>query len=169
MLTLSLAAVSRGEVEVDGEISPDDPLWEGTELALSEPLRAELRAQPVGEGILVRGRIRTGLQMECRRCLEPVRTEIDDTVDLLFESLDESEEDDLSGEVYPIPPRGTELDLGPALREQLVLRVPSYVVCDEACRGLCPHCGTDLNQGTCDCVPDTGGSPWDALKTFKFD
>ncbi len=154
---------------VEGEISPEDPLWEGTDIALSEPLRVDLRAQPVGDGILVRGRMQARLALECRRCLVQVPTEIDDTVDLLYESLDDVDEDDLSGEVYPIPDRGTELDLGPALREQLLLRVPRFVVCDQACRGLCPQCGTDLNQGTCDCVPDTGGSPWDALKKLKLD
>lgn len=169
MLTLSLAAVSRGEVRVEGEISPDDPMWEGTGLALGEPLRLELRAQSVGEGVLVRGRVQTRLELECRRCLEPVPTEIDDTVDVLYEPLDSADEEELSGEVYPLPERGTELDLMPALREQLLLRVPDFVVCREECRGLCPHCGTDLNRTTCSCVADTGGSPWDALKKLKLD
>lgn len=169
MLTLSLAEVSRGEVRVRGEIPPDDPLWDGTGVALREPLRVELDARSVGEGVLVRGRVQARLDRQCRRCLTEVPTEVDDTVDLLYEPLDPEEEEDLSGEVYPLPPRGNELDLGPALREQILLRVPEYVVCEEACRGLCPQCGTNLNQAACSCVPETGGNPWDALKKLKFD
>ena len=64
MPTLSLAAVSRGEVEVRDEVAPDGRLWEGTGLTLREPLRMELRAQPVGEGLLVRGRISTALELD---------------------------------------------------------------------------------------------------------
>ncbi len=169
MPTLSLAAVSRGEVEVRDEVAPDDPLWEGTGLELREPLRFELKAQPVGDGVLVRGRISTGLMLECRRCLKEVPTEVDARVDLLYEPLQGEEEDELGGEVYPLPPRGTELDLGPALREQLLLQVPDFVVCEEACRGLCPRCGTNLNETTCSCEPEEDESPWDALRKLKFD
>ena len=170
MLNLSLTAVSRGEVTVEGEISPDDPIWEDTAVALAEPLELQLRAHSVGDGILVRGRMRTRLELECRRCLTPVEQEIDDKVDLLFEPLaDEDEEAALSGEVYPLPSRGDQIDLRPALREQLLLQVPDHVVCDEACRGLCPKCGTDLNHAACSCVPDADPGPWDALTKLKFD
>ena len=170
MLNLSLTAVSRGEVAVEGEISPDDRFWEDTALALAEPLHVELRAHSVGEGVLVRGRMRTRLELECRRCLAPVQHEIDDRFELLYEPIsDEEEEVALSGEVYPLPPRGDVIDLRPALREQLLLRVPEYVECGEDCRGLCPQCGTDLNRATCSCVPETGPGPWDALTKLKFD
>ena len=170
MLNLSLTAVSRGEVPVEGDVAPDDPVWEGTDLALIAPLHAELLAREVGNGVLVRGRLHTRLGLECRRCLTAVEHEIDDTVDLLFEPLsDEEEEAQLSGEVYPLPDRGDQIDLRPVLREQLLLRVPDHVVCDEACRGLCPQCGADLNQTTCSCEPAAQGSPWDALKKVKFD
>jgi uncharacterized protein len=169
MLTLSLPAVSRGEVRVDGEISPDDALWEGLGVTLQEPLRVELEARSVGEGVLVRGTMRTKLEMECRRCLVSVPWRLDERVDLLYEPLDEADEQALGGEVYALPARGSELDLGPALREQLLLSVPEFVVCREECRGLCPQCGAELNQGTCDCEPVRAGDPWEALKKLKFD
>lgn len=169
MPTLSLAAVSRGEVDVRDEVAPDDPLWDATGLDLQEPLRVELRAQQVGDGVLVRGRISTRVVLECRRCLKEVSTEVDGPVDMLYEPLERVDEDELGGEVYPIPSRTDELDLGPALREQLLLQVPSFVVCEEACRGLCAQCGANLNETTCACVPEESGSPWDALKKLKFD
>ena len=170
MLNLSLTAVARGEVSVEGEISPDDPVWEDTGLALAEPLRAELSGRSVGDGILVRGRIRTRLNLECRRCLTAVSHEVEDSIDLLYEPIaDVEEEVALGGEVYALPPRGDGVDLRPALREQLLLRVPEHVVCEETCRGLCPHCGTDLNQTACSCVPERVPGPWDALKNVKFD
>lgn len=169
MLNLSLNEVARGDVVVRGEIAPDDPVWEGDRLRLREPVRVDLVARSVGEGVLVRGQLRARLEMECRRCLKEVSTEVDETVDLLFEPLAAEEEEALGGEVYPLPPRGDVIDLTPAVREQLLLQVPEFVVCSEACRGLCPQCGADLNQGSCDCVPEASPSPWDALKNVKFD
>src|SRR5690606_652997 len=106
---------------------------------------------------------------DCRRCLAPVPTRIRDTVDLLFEPLSGDEAVELGGEVYPLPERGDVLDLGPGIREQLLLRAPDFVVCAETCRGLCPRCGADLNRETCDCVPGRSGSAWDVLKDIKFD
>jgi len=43
-------------------------------------------------------------------------------------------------------------NLGPVLREEMVLAVPSLVLCRETCAGLCPRCGADLNQGPCGCA-----------------
>lgn len=169
MLNLSLTAISRAEVLVDGVVPASDPLFEGLDLALAEPLRLQLEARSVGEGVLVRGRVHAVLGMECRRCVKPVPYELDETLDILYEPLNEEEEEELGGEVYPLPERGDDLDLRPALREQLLLRVPEYVECSEECRGLCPQCGADLNEESCDCVPASRANPWDALKNVKFD
>lgn len=169
MPILSLAEISRGEGRVEGAVSPGDPLWEGSAVQLQEPLRVDLRAQAVGDGVLVRGRMQTRLGLECRRCLAPVAVAVDDEVTLLYEPLAEDEEEDLEGEIYPLPARGDELDVGPALREELILRVPAFVVCSESCRGLCPSCGANLNETTCECVPEEEPSPWSALKNLKFD
>jgi uncharacterized protein len=169
MPILSLMAVSRGAARIEEGIAPDDPLWEGSEIVLLDPLRVDLRAQSVGEGVLVRGRIRTRLEQDCRRCLKPVAVGVDDEVTLLYEPLTGEDEDELGGEVYPLPARGDELDLRPALREQLLLRVPRFAVCVESCRGLCPTCGANLNESTCECVPEADSGPWAELKKLKFD
>lgn len=169
MLNLSLTAVHRGEVRVGQRVAPDDPVWEGSGIALREPLAVDLVARPVGEGVLVRGRIRAPLRRHCRRCLTDVPVEVDEEIDLLYEPLSGEEATDLAGEVYPLPERGDVLDLLPAVREQVLLRVPEFVVCRAACRGLCPQCGANWNDATCECEPEAGPSPWAALKDLKFD
>ena len=69
-------------------------------------------------------------------------------------------------DVYVVDPRSIELDLRPALREQWLLAVPSFVQCREDCKGLCPTCGTDLNAGECECAPATD-SRWDTLRKVR--
>ena len=168
MLHLSLAAVDRGEVALREEVPQDHPMWSGTGLELVRPLQVDLTAREVGDGVLVRGALRTAVRLSCRRCLEPVEEEIDAHVDLLFAPPLEGEEEGADGEVYPLP-RGDTLDLTDAVREHVVLETPALALCREDCRGLCPTCGADLNQGDCDCVPAAAESPWDALKNVDFD
>jgi uncharacterized protein len=170
MLHLSLAAVDRGEVALREEVPPDHPMWTESGVELARPLQVELTAREVGDGVLVRGTLRTAVRHACRRCLEPVQHEVDEHVDLFFAAPMEGEDEGADdGEVYPLPPRGDLLDLTDAVREQVVLAAPEFALCREECRGLCPTCGTDLNQGACDCVPEAAPTPWDALKNVTFD
>jgi uncharacterized metal-binding protein YceD (DUF177 family) len=91
MLHFSLAAVDRGEVALREEVPPDHPMWSGTAVELLRPLQVDLTAREVGEGVLVRGSLRTAVRLSCRRCLEPVEHEVDTHVDLLFASPLEGE------------------------------------------------------------------------------
>lgn len=169
MLNLSLSAVAREPVQLHERVPADHPLWDDAGFTLQEPLQVDLEGRMVGEGVLVSGELRARLAPECRRCLKPVEIEVEDHVDLLFETMSEEEVDDFSGEVYPLPDRTDQLELGDAIREHLVLHIPDHVVCSEDCRGLCPHCGTDLNLDSCDCEPEEEPGPWEALKKLRFD
>jgi uncharacterized protein len=168
MLHLSLAAVDRGEVTLREQVPTTHPIWSDTGVALVEPLDVDLSARSVGDGVLVRGTLRTRVRQACRRCLAPVEQEVDEHVDLLFAPPEEDAEDVDDGEVDPLPVRG-DLDLTDAVREQVLLQAPEFTLCREDCPGLCPTCGKDLNEGACECVPEAAASPWDALKNVKFD
>jgi uncharacterized protein len=168
MLHLSLAAVDRGEVTLREQVPTTHPMWSDTGVELARPLDVDLTARAVGDGVLVRGSLRTRVRLACRRCLAPLEREVDEQVDLLFAApLDDEEEVD-DGEVYPLP-RGDDLDLTSAVREQVVLETPAFALCREDCQGICPSCGKDLNQGPCQCAPEAAAGPWDALKNVKFD
>lgn len=169
MLHLNLAGVDRGEVYLREQVPADHPMWNDTGVVLVEPLDVDLSARSVGDGVLVRGTLRTRVRQACRRCLAPVEQKVDEHVDLLFVPPGEDAEDVDDGEVYPLPARGDDLDLTGAVREQVLLQAPEFTLCREDCPGLCPTCGKDLNEGACECVPEVAESPWDALKNVEFD
>jgi uncharacterized protein len=50
--------------------------------------------------------------------------------------------------------RDDQIDLSAVLSEQVVIDVPMKPVCSEECKGLCPNCGADLNEGECNCKED---------------
>jgi uncharacterized protein len=108
------------------------------------------------------GRMQTTLELLCSRCLEPMTVAVDAPFDLRYQPHTsntgagkknverEIEEDDFATAFY----ENDQIDLGQLMREQLYLAVPMKPLCDDACRGLCPVCGMNLNRGTCTCRHD---------------
>ncbi len=62
---------------------------------------------------------------------------------------------------------GPEIDLTQAVVDQVVLALPLQPRCSDACKGLCPRCGYDLNLGQCGCADDQGDPRLAALRSLK--
>ena len=60
------------------------------------------------------------------------------------------------------------IDLGDVMTEQLQLQVPFQPLCAESCKGMCTHCGTDLNRGRCACAKIKSDHPFSALRDLKL-
>ena len=101
-----------------------------------------------GDNIYVTADVDTTVLVECRRCINPFEVGITTTLDLLFSMGDESLEPDEDGERYY---DGETLDISEDVRRALVLEIPTWSLCSETCKGLCPECGTDLNTTECSC------------------
>jgi uncharacterized protein len=166
MLTLDLARLEReGTLEFGGTIPPDATLWSGSDLSLRGPVTVSGTARFAGSGeVLVDARISGRLQQECRRCLSEVVTELELDRLLVF---GDSEEIGDGGEIRPMGVEATELELGEAVREELILATDPFVLCSPDCLGLCPGCGIDQNRETCDCVLEERDPRWDALRALK--
>ena len=55
------------------------------------------------------------------------------------------------------------VDLTDEFRQCILLALPTYPVCREDCRGVCPQCGGNLNEGDCPCKDVQGDLRWNAL------
>ena len=164
MLRVGLAELEHGPVDTAARLPADDPLFEGLDFALREPVVVSGQLSAAGpDGYFWRGRLETSVGGFCRRCLAPVVRPVDASVDILFSEDDGA--DDPS--IYVIPADSQTLDLSPAVREELILAAPDYVLCRDDCRGLCPRCGKDLNEGPCDCGPETPDPRWAGLAALK--
>ena len=62
---------------------------------------------------------------------------------------------------------GEEIELAPLLHERMLLCLPTTPLCDEACRGLCPRCGSNLNHESCSCEADAGDPRLAVFRTLK--
>lgn len=163
MLKVDLGQLARKRrLQLDADVPPDDDLFKGVAFEMAEPLEVRLEVQPSAHDVLVRGTLRGGANLACRRCLTDVGHEINEEVALLFRE-GVSTADAEAEEIYPLPEKGNELDLTHAIREHLVLAVPEFAICREACKGLCPSCGANLNEKTCSCEPAVVDHRWATL------
>jgi uncharacterized protein len=161
MLHVNLSKVHDGPVETTGEVAQNDPVFAGLDMSLARPVTVTGRFSSAGEDKYYwRVRFETTVRTECRRCLAEVLVPVDESRGLIFSADEETPEGD---GCYTIDERARDLDLTEALREEVFLAVPAFVECRPDCKGLCPRCGADLNDGPCGCAP-AGDPRWDALK-----
>ena len=167
MLKVDLGLLARQHrIRIEAEVPADDPLWETLPWRFAEPVLLRLDVQQAVSDVVVRGRVQGTVDLECRRCLTPLRHELDEDMTFLYRSGVQGVEAEAE-EVYPLPPKGGELDLTTAVREHVLLAVPEYVNCDDACRGFCPRCGTNLNETSCACVDEEEDPRWAALRRLR--
>ena len=112
---------------------------------------------PVGEGVIennagvlsLRGTIRGTMHCRCDRCAAEFDRKIDIPLDL---SLAAELQDEENPDYYLL--EGDELDLDDVLETSFILNTDTLFLCREDCKGLCPRCGADLNEGPCGCKPE---------------
>ncbi|MDR9854493.1 DUF177 domain-containing protein [Paenibacillus sp. VCA1] len=130
------------------------------------PLLAELEVSCVGQdAVEVQGKLSVELDMACSRCLKPVHQHLNIPFHERFKLVKAPEEiqDEDDDTIYV---DDETVDLVPYVEESFVLHIPMTAVCKEDCKGLCPNCGADLNEGACDCDTETVDPRLAALKDF---
>jgi uncharacterized protein len=122
-----------------------------------------------GEGIFVIGDLHTSVELTCSRCLDKfskaiwfkLEEEFRPTIDIQTgASLPLPEDDEPATRIDA----HHEIDLTEVIRQNLLLAIPQNPLCRSNCRGLCPTCGKNWNDGPCDCKHDDIDPRWDALK-----
>jgi uncharacterized protein len=173
LLDLNKLHVQREHVErtlPPSVFEPHDP-----DYRVAAPVEVTLDVLKSGDAAFtVAGTARTRLELECGRCLDPFELPFDATFELRYvpepkhaapaqagsaaaERIADADdddgrqlgEDDLATAFY----RDGMLDVIELLREQFQLALPMKPLCSEACRGLCPECGTNRNRNECACAP----------------
>jgi uncharacterized protein len=108
-------------------------------------LDLQLRMESVSEGVLVSGVVTGPLVGECGRCLRPISDTLNVPLQEFYayahSTTDETTDEDEVGRL-----QGDLIDLEPALRDAVVLALAANPVCREDCPGLCPECGTPIDE-----------------------
>ncbi len=160
---------SRGRFsEVYQELSLDE-----AELRLIEPVQVEGRARRKQAGeVELNGSLRTRLSAPCARCLKPVELPIEVVFSERFapavawrdQVQHELDQEDLNLAAFD----GQGIELDDLVKEEVLLAVPTQVLCRPDCQGLCPVCGVDRNENGCECETKMIDSRWEKLKDLSL-
>ena len=156
-----LEEIPSGGVEL---IGPLERQWFGPLLfdqyhVESSELFIKARLYKTGKNVVLEGELKASLSFDCSRCAEEAKAEVSHrfarvfwgpgaahvALDLEVEEDEDIEEDHIDGNL---------VDIEPALAEEFVMMIPPYPLCKPDCKGLCPICGHNLNEGDCGCDRD---------------
>lgn len=167
-MLIDLRGLEEGRNVFTFEESPEDLHIEDPDLEFVGPIRSEVTVHKLGESLSATGRSRGRLRMSCGRCLAPFEADL--SADYSF-VLQKGRPRSLSGDedetLVWIDDRGDQIDLGTEVKDYLLLEVPVKPLCREDCAGLCPVCGANLNEETCNCEVKPADPRWDALRGLK--
>ncbi|WP_336250146.1 DUF177 domain-containing protein [Stomatohabitans albus] len=130
-------------------------------ITLPDTLSADLVAEGLLEGVLVRGSAELEYQVQCASCLQPGTGHIAADITELFG------EDDQADEGFVIDPDQS-IDLDPMWRDVIAAHTSDRYVCMPDCRGLCPTCGSNRNEQDCSCEDVSTDLRWQALAGLTF-
>lgn len=138
---------------------------DGLELKISEegrfgsikavsPYEAIIKVIKKGNDVFLNGLVKCSIELQCSRCLSSFSLTINSPLDVVLRPVNvlteegyELQKDELDVGFY----RDNIIDIEDIVNEQLALDIPMKPLCAIECKGICPECGTDLNNAQCSC------------------
>lgn len=169
-MRIELVNLEHGRADFARVYQPDELGSFDDRITLVEPTAVNGNVRLAETEVFVKGQIKTRAAVECDRCLKQVELPIEAAFELeyvtgqTYESTAAAEltEDDLSVSVFD----GEAIDVDEIVKEQILLAVPTRMLCRDDCKGICPECGIDKNTGDCACGTDDVDPRWAALKNL---
>ncbi|MCX5710030.1 MAG: DUF177 domain-containing protein [Candidatus Omnitrophica bacterium] len=123
------------EVRLAEKISPGELDLGTQQLEFSSPVEVLARVSCITNALTVNLELSAKARFHCSRCLEEA--------EIVFEKKFTLN--------YPLSRSDRFIDLNPDIREELIVNYPVKLLCKADCKGLCPKCGKNLNEGGCTC------------------
>jgi uncharacterized protein len=171
-MRLELSHIRQPETEFQKVVQPAEIATGGEDYRVTAPVELRMTIYKDHDRFRLVGTVKTVLELQCSRCLEPYVMPVDREFDLRYlphgaaepddDEETEVEDDDVAITFY----RDEVIDLNDLLREQFYLALPMKPLHAEDCKGICPQCGTNRNVAPCDCNPQWEDPRLAGLKTL---
>lgn len=168
------SAVEGDFYSIDDEVSLNNSLFGSRVGDFTKPAKIKGWYTVVEEKVAVYLDLSTSAMFECDSCLNPAKVDFNLKISETFlkekpvEETDADEEIDENYRIYD----GDQIDLMPIINEQVVLAIPSKVLCKDDCKGMCNRCGQNFNEGDCKCDKNDregdDNNPFAVLKKYKY-
>ena len=132
----------------------------GRIIETTEPVSVDVSYTFDGEGFRLEGMLASAVKMNCTKCDNEFIEHFEVPFSERFLRVSEAEAEELDCYTYS----GETLKLDKMIRDLVLLNAPMYGLCKPDCKGLCPVCGTNLNNTQCSCTLPDESNPFAALK-----
>lgn len=163
----NVAQLLKAPVGVTRHYTVDEPFGPSEDVSFAGNVQGDVQLTHVNNGIVASAHLHAPVTLECSRCLETFARDLDLSFAERFVPthdvytgvpVHEVEEDEDDEDVYALNAKH-EMDLHEAVRQQAVMNVPMQPLHDPDCAGLCPTCGVNRNEHTCDCRESAAVDP----------
>ena len=169
---IDLHDIKESERKFDFSIEPPEIDLESESAKLAAAARVSGKISKTIAQVNVEGEICAELEIECSRCLQPVKQKFEIPFRAAFvvpENYTQAKETELKTDELEVSVfEGDRIDLTELAREQILLAVPAQVFCAEDCKGLCQKCGANRNLINCNCEEKEIDPRWAALGELKI-
>lgn len=142
----------------------------------AQSVEGHVKVTTLRDNVLVQGDVSATVPLECSRCLEMFDLPIEATLEEQYEPVidvytgapvrrDDKERNDL---IFDIDANHM-MDLTEPVRQALLVALPMKPLCREECKGICLHCGGNLNETDCGHTEETNDDRWSGLRALRLE
>jgi uncharacterized protein len=117
------------------EVTPSELDLETEAIEFDSPIRLRAEVSKISNAVSVNLTWDALMHTNCSRCLNEFEIDFKKNIELN----------------YPVDNSNPVIDLNTDIREEIILDYPLKPLCSPRCKGLCPKCGKNLNEGGCSC------------------
>ncbi len=133
-----------------GKVETEPIKYMGLEISFEDAVSVEGLVKAGTDGVaMLEAVVKGTLCTSCARCLKPIKEAFEAKLSetLIREDSEQQIEDAIVYEGYTLP-------LDEIVINCILTNIDVKYLCSEECKGLCPKCGKDLNEGDCGCKSD---------------
>lgn len=156
----SILKVTGARVGIDCTVDLANADFLGESYTFEEPLAVKGEIYNNGQTLTLEARVTGKMITECARCLDEVHADVDFDIEEYLARADEGEAQDKEDLILF---DGHEVELDGIIRDRFLMNLSGRYLCREECKGLCPVCGHNLNEGDCGCDREYIDPRWQAL------
>ena len=145
------------KMHIDGELKDQKSSYDIKNLDLIFPIEYSGEIFKLDEELLLDLCIKYKYNTQCDRCLTPVVEEVSSDFKAYFTKDLNEVDDEATIEYFLLDDEGIFLD--DLIISQVITSKPLKKLCKDDCKGLCPQCGKNLNEGPCNCGEEIDVDP----------
>jgi len=146
-MNINIQKISEGIHEVSEEISTEE-IQLPQSVKTAGNIKVNAFVDKFEDSFRIKVNVKTELVEQCDKCLKEFKSQFDENGEQIYQVGKGEYEDD---DIEVLPDNTKEIELNNLINEVFLINRPIQKICQEDCKGLCPDCGKNLNQTTCNC------------------